>query len=175
VAFLPAMTMGMAASTLAGQNIGARAYGRVQETFRWAVLLSGGIAATITVVALLVPGVLLRAFTTDPEVLAIGAAYLRIVSFTYILYAIMFASNGIINGAGHTLATTVTSVIALLFVRVPLAGFLAATLGTVTGIWYAMLASVGVGMLLSLGYYFSGRWRRPVVRTIPAAACGDEG
>jgi len=34
----------------------------------------------------------------------------------------------------------------------------------VTGVWYAMLIGVGAGMLLSLGYYTSGRWQRPIRR-----------
>jgi len=162
VAFLPAISMGMAASTLAGQNLGACLYHRVKEVFRWGLLLSGGISLVIAAIAFLIPEVLIQAFTREPAVVVIGTQYLRIVSFTYVLYAVMFVSNGVINGAGHTLATTVISMIALLAVRLPLAWYLAHLLQSSTGIWMAMLCSVGVGMLISLAYYLTDWWKTPL-------------
>ena len=162
VAFLPALTVGMAASTLAGQNIGAGKVERVSRVFRWGIVLSGGISLLIMLTAVSIPGVLLRAFTDDPQTLAIGSQYLRIVAFTYVLYAVMFVSHGVINGAGHTPITTVVSIIALWGVRIPLAGYLSHRLHGVVGIWLAMLASVAVGMILSLAYFYSGRWRTPI-------------
>jgi len=162
VAFLPALTLGMAASTLAGQNIGACKLERVGEVFRWGGLLSGGISLAIMTMAMGMPWLLLRAFTTDPEVIAIGTHYLRVVSLTYVFYAIMFVSNGVINGAGHTLVTTLISMVALLLVRLPLSGYLSHTMHSVTGVWYGMTLSVAVGMFLSIAYYLSGLWRHPI-------------
>ena len=169
VAFLPALTIGMAVSTIAGQNIGARAYDRVRATFWWGVLLSGSISLLISLLAVTTPELFLRAFLRDPAVIAIGAEYLRVVGFTYVLYAVMFVGNGVINGAGHTFSTTLISVIALWGIRLPLAYLLAARLHTETGIWDAMLLSVAAGMLLSLSYYFSGRWRHPITHRAPKA------
>ena len=162
VAFLPALTMGMATATLSGQNLGARQFGRVHEVFRWGMLMSGGISLLISLGAVSFPEVLMRIFTPEPAVIALGSQYLRIVGLNYALYAVMFVSNGVINGAGHTLITTIISVIALLGVRLPLAWYLGQRLDSTTGIWYGMLASVGVGMLISLGYYATGAWKTPI-------------
>jgi putative MATE family efflux protein len=164
VAFLPAMTFGMAVSTLAGQNIGAGRYDRVREVFWWGLALSGGISAVITAFAVGMPGLILRIFLNEPDVIKIGVTYLRIVGFTYVLYAVLFVCNGVINGAGHTLATTVISGVTLLALRLPLAAVLPGYVGDERGIWYAMLSSVGCGMMLSLIYYASGRWKRVIVR-----------
>ena len=161
VAFLPAMTIGMATSTMAGQNIGARHYDRVRATFWWGVLLSGSISLAIALFAITMPGLFLRGFLNNQAAVSIASDYLRIVGFTYLLYAVMFTSNGIINGSGHTFSTTLISAIALWAVRIPLAGYLAHRLHSETGIWYAMLFSVGIGMLLSLAYFFSGLWQTP--------------
>jgi putative MATE family efflux protein len=165
IAFLPAMTVGMAISTLAGQNIGAKQFRRVQEVFRWGILLSGSICLLISLLAISLPGILLRAFLNEPEAIAIGVQYLHIVGITYLLYAVMFVSNGIINGAGHTLATTLMTAVSLLGFRVPLATILARHLHSQVGIWIGMLISVACGMLLSLAYYLSGRWKRSVIRS----------
>jgi putative MATE family efflux protein len=164
IAFLPALTVGAATSTLAGQNIGARQFARVRWVYWWAMLLSGGISLVITGLAVGLPRIWLRAFLSDAEAISIGVGYLRIVGFTYVLYAAMFVSHGVINGAGHTTATTLISVITLWGVRLPLAAVLSEHLHAESGIWLGMLVSVGASMLLSQGYYFSGRWRKPVVR-----------
>jgi len=171
VAFMPAISMGLAAATLAGQNIGARCFSRVRQTFGWGLLMSAGISAVIMLAAILFPLSLQRPFVNEPEVLRIGAGYLRIVSLTYVLYAVMFVSNGIINGAGHTIITTLISITALWGIRLPLAGYLASRMQDVTGVWIAMVSSVAVGMVLSLAYYFSRRWQRPITNT-PRAQIG---
>ncbi|MCE5280268.1 MAG: MATE family efflux transporter [Planctomycetaceae bacterium] len=111
------------------------------------------------------------------EVVELGAGYLRIVGSCYVFFAFMFVTNGVINGAGHTMVTTVFSLVSLWVVRVPMALWLADHMG-ITGVWYAMAASFAVSMLASFAYYLSGRWRKTVVRRpvpdLPAAAFGEE-
>jgi len=169
VAFLPALTIGLAVSTLSGQNIGALEYKRVQEVFRWGLLISGGISFLISLLTMSFPWIFLRAFLNDPQVIAIGVQYLRIVGITYTLYAVLFVSNGIINGAGHTVPTTLITIANLWGVRVPLAAILPRYTHSVKGIWIAMTASVAAGMIMSLIYYTTGRWKKPVIKKEPGA------
>ena len=170
LAFMPAFTVGMAVSTLSGQNIGARHYHRVKEVFKWGLLLGGGMTLVASLLAVTIPHILLRMFIPDREVIAAGPQYLRIVGAGYVLFAIMFVSNGVINGAGHTFVTTLISLIALWAVRVPIAAYLSRSTHRLDGIWYAMVLSFAVGSALSLAYYFSGRWKKSVVRTRPSIA-----
>lgn len=167
VAFMPAMTMGVAVSSLAGQNIGARRYERATEVWRWGNLLSGGISLAIAVVIFAFPRLFLRAFmnSEDPhfhEELAVGVGYLRIMCVTYVLYAVMFVGNGVINGSGQTIITTAFTVVSLGLVRVPLVWWLPEQMGSVTGVWWAMVLSVCIGATLSTGYYFTGRWKHSI-------------
>jgi len=162
LAFLPAQTFGMAISTLSGQNIGARKYHRVTQTFKWGVLLSVGVTLMASALALFMPQELLRAFTNDQAVIHTGAVYLRTVGLAYALFAISFACNGVINGAGQTLMTTLFSLISLWVVRVPVAYYLSHRLHAVRGVWYGMAISYTISMLVSLLYYFSGRWRKGI-------------
>ncbi|MFB3880769.1 MAG: MATE family efflux transporter [Armatimonadota bacterium] len=174
VAFVPAITFGMAVSTMAGQNIGAGRLERVRGVFWWGLAISGLISGLITVLAVGLPELVLRLFLRDAQVIGIGVSYLRIVGFTYVLYAVLFVSNGVINGSGHTLATTLMTAASLWGIRLPLAALLPHHLGGVRGIWYAMLSSVACGMVMSLGYYASGRWRRSAVhRAVPLSARGE--
>lgn len=166
LAFMPALTLGMAVSTLSGQNIGAKEFDRVKEVFKWGVLMSCGITAACSLLVVAVPGFILRAFLRDPVVIAIGVHYLRIVGAAYCLFAIMFVANGIINGAGHTFITTVCTLISIWIVRVPMAVFLAQRMDRIEGIWYGMVLGFAAGMIASVAYYYSGRWKRPVRRKV---------
>jgi len=89
------------------------------------------------------------------------------VGINYTLFAVMFVSNGVINGSGHTLPTTIITIIALWGIRIPIAYLLSKHLNDVRGVWYAMLLSVFCGMMISLFYYASGRWKKPVIKRQP--------
>ncbi|MHB0999104.1 MAG: MATE family efflux transporter [Armatimonadota bacterium] len=162
LAFMPAMAIGMAASTLAGQNIGAGLYHRVSEVFKWGMIYSCGITLLASLVAIIFPHWLLHWFINDPAVVDLGVHYLRIVGTGYIMFAMMFVANGVINGAGHTTITTIISLIGLWVVRYPLAEYLSSRMHRLEGVWYAMLISFTIGTSLSMIYYLSGRWKKPI-------------
>ena len=164
VAFLPAMTFNAAVSTMVGQNIGAKKLHRVKEIFYWGVILCGSISAFIALIAGFAPTVLLGMFVNEKAVMQIGIDYLHIVAITYLLFSLLFISNGVINGAGHTLITTVITLIALWVARVPLAYILSHHMHSVDGIWYAITISSFVSTIISLIFYFSGWWKKPVIR-----------
>jgi putative MATE family efflux protein len=169
IAFMPAMTMSMAVSTLAGQNLGAGHPDRVREVFRWGCLLCVSITSVVSAAAFFAPEALLRMFLSDPTVIAIGVSYLRIVAPGYLVFAVVFVSNGIINGAGHTLVTSAFTLFSLWVVRVPVAYYLSRQMGSVLGIWYAILGSFFVSLIVSLTYYASGRWKRMAGRATAMA------
>lgn len=167
IAFMPAMTIGMAVSTLAGQNIGAERFHRVNETLKWGMIAGGGITLLVSAFVVAFPSFLLRMFLNDPKVISIGVSYLHIVGAAYVMFAVMFVSNGVINGAGHTLITTLITLLALWGVRVPLAYYLSTTTHRIEGVWWGMVAGFSLGAMMSLAYYLSGRWKKPIIRKTP--------
>ncbi|WNG23816.1 MATE family efflux transporter [Cystobacter fuscus] len=170
IAFMPAINFGMAISTLAGQNLGAGHLPRVRQIFAWGCAFNGAITLVISAVAVLFPEALLKVFITDPVVVELGTSYLHIVGACYVLFGLTFVSNGIINGAGSTLVTTVISLLSLWVARVPLAYALSRQMHDVKGIWYAIVISFFVSLGCSMAYYFSGRWMRGLAqtKTVPA-------
>ncbi|MFH0974783.1 MAG: MATE family efflux transporter [Spirochaetota bacterium] len=165
VAFLPALSMSIAAATLTGQNIGAGKPHRVKEIFKWGVIMNSLITLLISLGVVLFSNTIFVIFGIggDAEVVGIGITYLHIVGSCYIFFAIMFISNGIINGAGHTIITMLFSVITLWLVRVPLSWYLSKTSLGIIGIWVAVSLSFVVTMAISLAYYFSGRWKKSAI------------
>jgi Na+-driven multidrug efflux pump len=147
-----------------GQNIGANREKNVRETVKWATILAVGISVALTLVAQLAPRTVLGLFTSDHAVLARAEQALRIMSLSYIFAAIMFVTNGFLMGAGDTMATMVLSIASLWLIRLPLARVLSRSpdLGA-NGIWIAIVISTVISMLMSRGYYASGRWKNKKV------------
>lgn len=166
-AFMPAMTVGLSVSALVGQNLGARKYDRVKEIVHSSVKMTVAITAVVMVVAVGIPHILLRMFTSDAAVLAEGTKYLRTVGFAYIPYALMFTLSGILRGAGDTVPSMIISIVTLWVVRIPLSVYLSRLLGS-QGIWLGLAASPAIGASLNYVYYLSGRWRTRVL-TRPSA------
>jgi len=164
------MSIGLAASALTGQNLGAGNVKRVREVFRWGVIMTAGITLSLSAVILLFPKPLLTLFVHDPEILEIGAGYLGTLGYAYILFAVMFVSNGVINGSGRTLVTMCITVLSVWLVRIPLAAVLSSTGLGIRGIWLAVVIGFAVGLASSLSYYFAGGWKKAAFR--PGQAAG---
>jgi putative MATE family efflux protein len=174
IAFLPAMAINAAVSTMVGQNIGAGKIHRVKDICLWGVLICGGITSFITLFSWLMPKLPLSMFVDDPTVMKIGISYLHIVAISYLLFSVVFTVNGVLTGSGHTLETTIVSLVALWVARVPLSIFLCHRLHRVEGIFYAITISSAASMLVSFALYFSGLWKKPVVRHGIAPAVDEQ-
>lgn len=156
--FLPALSFSIAISSLAGQNVGAGNFTRAREVARWGAIVAGGFAVPISIIVFIFAPRLIRIFTTDPEVIRIGIEYLRIVSFSYVPFALMFAYNGFLRGAGDTLQTMVNTLLTLWLVRIPIAKLLSATPLAERGIWVSFIAGPVAGYLIAYFYYLGGKW-----------------
>lgn len=163
-AIMPAMSIGLAVTSLVAQNIGAGKEHRVKECVYWSSLLGTAITAIVLIAALTIPELLLSPFTTDADVLEAGTLYLFYIAFSYIPLSLMFTLGGVFRGAGDTMANMIITLISLWLIRVPLAAYLSKqpALG-IRGIWIAMTASPYVGLALNYFYYRWGKWRNAAV------------
>jgi Na+-driven multidrug efflux pump len=171
------MSVGLAVSALVGQNLGAGKDERVRETVKWSCLLGGGITFVVASIVLTIPGLLVRLFNSDPEVIAAGVAYLRRNAFGYVPFGLMHVFGGVLRGAGDTVPTMVVTLFGLWGVRVPLAHVLSRNPAFgVNGIWIAMAVSPLVSLFLQLVYYRSGLWKKRAIvrRSLQGKASEDE-
>lgn len=77
-------------------------------------LLAGGFLSVIfTIVALLVPDVILGAFTNDRDVIELGTGYLRIVSLSYFITAVSYAYSFASRSIGHAKLPMIVSAVSL--------------------------------------------------------------
>ncbi|MCD6156284.1 MAG: MATE family efflux transporter [Candidatus Atribacteria bacterium] len=162
--FLPAMTISVAISSIAGQNLGFGDYQRSREVLRWGTIITFCFALPIATLVFFEAENLIRIFITEEKVIAIGKEYLQIVAFSYIPFSLMFAVNGFLRGAGDTMQTMVNTLISLWLIRLPFSWLLSIYFQFgAKGIWIGMAIGPVVGFLVALAYYRSGRWKNKIL------------
>ncbi len=171
LAIIPSMVFSTALSTFVGQNIGAGKTGRIKKGLSRTLIMASAVALGTTALIILLKTPLMGLFTTDQEVIRIGGEYLTIVTSFYLLFTGMFIYTGVMRGAGDTLIPMFITLFSLWIIRIPAAVFLSretihflgltikgAGLGA-EGIWWSIPAGWGFGMVLSMIYYNTGRWK----------------
>jgi putative MATE family efflux protein len=148
--FMPVVALGFAVAPVAGQNFGARKGARVRQTFRDGALLASGVMIVSALLCQLVPSPLIRVFSSDPAVVAVGEEYLRISAWNFLASGVIFVASSTFQALGNTLPALATSLLRLLLVAVP-----AVILSRLPGfelhwIWYLSVASIVVQMMASL-------------------------
>jgi len=165
MAMIPFMSIGMAATTISGQNLGAQKIDRVFQTLRMSILLGMIVALICTTVLLLFPhqigGIFLKESTEKARVLALVSDYYRWMAFIYPCFAILFAVQGVLRSAGDTMALLVLSIIGMIVIRLPLAYGLSGPFGfKQNGIWMAMFFSTVLAVGFNWLYYKGGWWKK---------------
>jgi Na+-driven multidrug efflux pump len=138
--FMPVVALGFSVAPVAGQNFGARQAQRVKDTFKDAALM----------VCHLAPAALVRVFSKDPSVIAVGEEYLRIISWNFVASGLIFVTSSMFQAMGNTVPSLATSGVRIIIVAIPvvwlsrLAGF------QLNWIWYLSVLSVIVQFALAM-------------------------
>ncbi|MBI2683612.1 MAG: MATE family efflux transporter [Acidobacteriales bacterium] len=148
--FLPVVALGFAVSPVAGQNFGAQLADRVRETFRSGATMATSLMLLFTALAHIAPEASIRVFSSDPQVIAVGAEYLRIISFNFIASGLVFVSSSMFQAMGNTLPPLFSSASRIVLLAIP-----ALVLAKLPGfdlrwIWYLSVGSVTLQMVLNL-------------------------
>ena len=167
--FMPVVALGFSVAPVAGQNFGARQPARVRATFRDAALMAIGVMLGLTALCQFEGGNLIRVFSTDPQVIGVGAEYLRIVSWTFPASGVIFVGSSMFQALGHTLPALVAS-----FARIVLVAIPAFILARVPGfelhwIWYLSVGALIVQLAVNQLLLFREFGRRLSFAPAPAA------
>ena len=171
--FLPVMAIAFAASPVAGQNFGARHYARVRETFRRAALLSSVLMLAITLLCQWRAEWFIECFTRQADAVAVGATYLRIISWNFVATGLIFTCSGLFQALGNTWPSLLSSASRLLTFVLPAVLLSGLPNFTLTQVWYLSVATVTLQALTSLGL-LRREFRRKLAAP-PAATGGAPG
>jgi len=158
---IPALGLGIATTSLVGQNIGARKIKRAEQVAN----LSNKIAffgLTGLGIILFIFAEPLTAFfiPNDPDVIRDGALFIKIMAPSFGLLGVQQVMNGTFNGAGFTKASMLISILSLWVVRFPLAYILSYNTSlSFEGIWWAFPVSNLIAAIAAFIYFKMGYWK----------------
>jgi len=148
--FMPIVALGFAVAPVAGQNFGARKAERVLETFKRAALMAASVMALFTIPCIFAGEAMIRVFSSDPAVVAVGAEYLRLISWSLAAGGVVFVNGSIFQAMGNTIPPLIASFARILVVAIPaillsrMAGF------ELRWIWYLSVAATVLQLTMNL-------------------------
>ena len=172
IEFLVALAIGLAGSTMVGQNLGAgrpdRAVLSIKTGMRWITIFAG--VSAIVMIAF--PSFLLSLFTADPEAIRLGVPYLRIVALCTVMNGLEIVVAESVLGSGHTMAVSVIFTVFSL-IRLPLAFIVPAwgDLGVV-GIAWVIAVTCVLRSIFILGWAARGTWKSGLAGSVPLGPPG---
>jgi len=157
--YIPGYGMMAAAATLTGNAIGAGDRQGLKDLAR--------VNIAVEVILMTVTGGLLFAFAAamagvfskDPEVISLASVILRMVAVSEPVFGVALVIEGMMHGAGKTVAPFVFNIIGMWGIRI-LGTFICIRLlsmGLVSA-WACMIGHNLLLFLLFLGYYLRGKW-----------------
>ncbi len=193
VSWSVAGAVGQATATGVGQNLGARTPERAASVTRVATAGTMGVLAAAGGLVWLFPGAAMGIFVDDPETIAEGIVFLRIIALSWGFFGGLMVIQGAFRGAGDTEVAMALSLLSRWVVRIPLAALLAfgavsVTLGGfdvgpvrvpavdvgytgldwgVEGLWWAYATAAVVSFLLGVAWFRRGTWTEGVVDDSP--------
>lgn len=119
----------------------------------------------IFLLAHLIPEAMLGIFTTDPEVIAIGSEYLKILTISYMIESLMFCLYGIITGGGHTYYVFGCAILSAFIIRFTFSWIFSSftSLGLM-GIGWAYVLAPACSGLAALIFILTGKWKKNRVK-----------
>jgi putative MATE family efflux protein len=161
MSYMPGFAMGLAAATLTGQYLGARDPRTARRAVWWCWAYGAGLMTVLGLLFFLIPDVLVRIVTDQPEFLAASPPLLRIVGPAQIGFACCLVFSMALRGAGDTRTAMLLTFGSTFLVRVPLVWLLGVRLGYgLAGVWIALSAELIFRGLLFLGAFVHGHWTR---------------
>ena len=157
---LPSWGISNAASTLVGQNLGAKKPERAER----AVMITGWVnmilLGTVGIILVLFPGTFISFFIQDPVVLKSGIECLRIVSIGYIAYGFGMVLVNSFNGAGDTATPLKINFFAFWMIEIPLAWILAIKSGmNESGVFWAIVVAESIMTITAFIVFRRGKWK----------------
>lgn len=166
-AMLPNFSFGMALTTYAGQNVGAKRFDRVEKGAKQGTLLALGTSACITALILIFGKDLMGIFTNTPDLVDLSMRMMTILALGYLAMAVSQSLSGIMRGAGDTITPMWITIVTTIVLRVPLAYLMTYLTrspehphGLEECLFLSLLISWIIGVIITYIFYRKGKWRK---------------
>ncbi|MFP7255033.1 MATE family efflux transporter [Terribacillus goriensis] len=154
---LPAMALGTAVNSMAGQNIGIGRWDRVKEIAKYGALYNLAIMLVIAILVFLLAEPLTSLFIEEKAAVSFGTDYLKIIAFFYPFIGLNFILNGIVRSSGAMYQVLILNILSFWLLRYPLTYICSTYIGE-NGIALGMGISFILSSIFSFSYYKWGKW-----------------
>ena len=170
--------IGQATATGVGQNLGASTPARASEVVWKATAATMAILFAAAWVVVAFPAAAIGIFIDDPEVIAEGVVFLRIVAPFWAFFGGVMVIQGGFRGAGVTKVAMVLSFLSRWIFRIPVAlvlafGWAYTIPGTgvtiaalewgVSGLWWAYAVGALLSFIIAVAWFRRGTWTGGIV------------
>lgn len=158
---MPAWGMSNAAATLVGQNLGAGEPDRAERSVWIVGFWNMGFLVLVSVFYFFFSEHLIGIFSDDREVIAVGGTWLKIVSYSYFVYAWWMVATQAFNGSGDTMTPTKINIVFFWLFQIPLSFLLGKYLDFKhEGVFWAIMVSETSVGLFTLWLFTKGGWKK---------------
>jgi putative MATE family efflux protein len=166
-AMMPNFSFGMAMTTYAGQNVGARRIDRVREGTSSGLKIAVTTAIVITAILLLFGRPLMSIFTETTELVNVSMRMMKILAVGYVAMAVTQVLSGVMRGAGDTVTPMWISLITTIVFRVPVAYGIAHFTksaaypnGRPESVFISLLVAWTLGATITSLFFAKGNWKK---------------
>jgi putative MATE family efflux protein len=153
--------LSMGGSAIIGQCLGANDIDRAKITAKQAAAIGSCAMAIFTVISLWVPGPIIKIFTADTQVLAVGIPMVIIGTLGLVATGVTLGLGCVFSGSGYNLPFLISSFIARWGVQVPLLFFIVMVCNLpIIWVWWAFFTGEIVEMLIILIAFKQGKWQK---------------
>ena len=159
--FQPGFALGVAATTLVGQCLGANRPDLAEKAANSAGRIAFVFMTAMGVTLMIFGGPITRLFINDDEVVDIGRKLLLIFGIALPALSVSLSLGGALRGAGDTRSVLAIMSVGVWGVRLAPAYLLAVVAGLgVPGAWLAAIMDINTRALLMFLRFRQGRWKR---------------
>jgi len=154
------MSLGISAGVLGAQNMGANKPDRAAKSGLAAAGFSVALMFVFSLIVLIWAEPIVRIFNSDPDLVKMTAAFLRIATTSYVFTGANAIFRHFITGVGDTMPAFIMEVVFMWGFLVPMAWY--SNNYTNFGIWgirWALAIRMILGGIIFAVYFWTGKWK----------------
>lgn len=162
--FIFLVGLSTAISIMVGQGLGRGDINGCDQIIKEGLKLAAFNMILFSIPYLIFPAAIMSFFIKDPSVIKTGSEYLRIVYVGVIFVVYPTIYGGVFQGSGDTFPPMISSLVANVVLKLPIAYLLAKTfkMGT-NGVWTAVALSVVIEAVIIIVYFKTNRWKEKII------------
>ena len=158
--FMSLQAIALAATTFSGQNFGAKKFDRLREGMKVSLIIVFGISFVLSLIAYFLASPLIAVFNSDPDVVAYGADFLKILSLGIWSFGLSETISGFIRGSGHAMGPMIISLLTICIFRLVVVYFAMPIFNSIRVISIIYPVSYFANFVIMALYFKFGRWRK---------------